>query len=172
MDFSTQKTIVGIDPGKDGALAWFETHSDYVQSFRFKGKAVRAIAEWLYTIWKKSVKDQRELHIFIEKVGVMRHDGRKSASTFGKGTGRLEGYCTMLQVLPGPKSVQLYHVPPATWQTELGCLTGGDKNITKMQAAELFPTQKVVHGNADALLIADYGCKIMGVGRYLNEGDN
>jgi hypothetical protein len=48
-------------------------------------------------------------------------------------------------------------VRPQIWQKELNCLTGGQKNITKQRAQELFPSIKVTHAIADALLIAKYG---------------
>jgi hypothetical protein len=47
-------------------------------------------------------------------------------------------------------------VTPAKWQRELGCLTKGDKNVTKRKAQELFPDVKVTHANADALLLATW----------------
>jgi hypothetical protein len=50
-------------------------------------------------------------------------------------------------------------VRPAAWQKALGCLTGGDKNVSKRRAQELFPQLKVTHATADALLIAYYGTK-------------
>jgi hypothetical protein len=43
------------------------------------------------------------------------------------------------------------------WQKALGCLTKGDKNITKRKAQEMFPGIKVTHATADSLLIAHYG---------------
>jgi len=50
-------------------------------------------------------------------------------------------------------------VRPQVWQKELSCLTGGDKNVSKRRAQELFPHLKVIHATADALLIAHYGTK-------------
>lgn len=38
----------------------------------------------------------------------------------------------------------------------MGCLTNGDKNITKQRAQQLFPSAKVTHKIADALLLAEY----------------
>ncbi len=38
----------------------------------------------------------------------------------------------------------------------LDCMTGGDKNVTKRKAQELFPEIKVTHAIADALLIGEY----------------
>jgi hypothetical protein len=48
-------------------------------------------------------------------------------------------------------------IRPQVWQKELGCLTKGDKNVSKRKAQELFPSMKVTHATADALLIAKYG---------------
>jgi hypothetical protein len=43
------------------------------------------------------------------------------------------------------------------WQKSLGCLTHGDKNVSKAAAQRLFPGMKITHATADALLIAYYG---------------
>lgn len=47
-------------------------------------------------------------------------------------------------------------VVPRVWQAVLGCLSKGDKTITKRRAEQLFPTVKITHSIADALLIAEY----------------
>jgi hypothetical protein len=39
----------------------------------------------------------------------------------------------------------------------MGCLTKGDKNVSKKRAQELFPSIKCTHATSDALLIAEYG---------------
>jgi len=44
----------------------------------------------------------------------------------------------------------------------LGCLSKGDKNVTKAKAQEQFPNIKVTHATADALLIALYGRGMQG----------
>lgn len=38
----------------------------------------------------------------------------------------------------------------------MGCLTKGDKNISKARAQQLFPTAKITHATADALLLAEW----------------
>ena len=48
------------------------------------------------------------------------------------------------------------YVTPLTWQRYLKCKTGGDKNISKQKAQELFPHLKITHAIADALLIGEY----------------
>jgi hypothetical protein len=47
-------------------------------------------------------------------------------------------------------------VTPQKWQKTLGCLTKGDKNVSKRKAQELFPDIKITHAIADSLLIAHY----------------
>jgi hypothetical protein len=42
----------------------------------------------------------------------------------------------------------------------MGCLTKGDKNVSKRKAQELFPSTKVTHAIADSMLIAAYGRKM------------
>ena len=55
--------------------------------------------------------------------------------------------------------ISFERIRPQVWQKSLGCMTGGDKNITKRRAQELFPQLKITHATADALLIAYYGTK-------------
>ena len=48
-------------------------------------------------------------------------------------------------------------VQPASWQRALGCLTKGNKSVSKELATKLFPEVQVTLWNADALLIAEFG---------------
>jgi hypothetical protein len=49
------------------------------------------------------------------------------------------------------------------WQSALNCMSGGNKNVTKGKAIELFPSyhaqrpRGIVHDIADSILIAEYG---------------
>jgi hypothetical protein len=47
-------------------------------------------------------------------------------------------------------------VSPQKWQKAMGCMTKGDKNVSKAKAQQLFPQLKITHAIADALLIAEY----------------
>jgi hypothetical protein len=76
--------------------------------------------------------------------------GVKSAFTFGNGFGHLEMALTAA-------CIPFARIRPQVWQKELGCLTKGDKNVTRKRASELFPTIKCTHAVSDALLIAQYG---------------
>jgi hypothetical protein len=89
---------------------------------------------------------------YIEQVHSSPQMGVKSAFTFGNGFGHLEMALTAA-------GIPFTRVRPQVWQKELGCLTKGDKNITKRKAQELFPSIKATHATSDALLIAHYGTK-------------
>jgi len=80
----------------------------------------------------------------------MPKQGVKSCFTFGNGFGHLE----MALIA---SNVGFRRVRPQAWQKEMQCLTGGDKNVSKRRAQELFPGIKVTHAIADALLIAEFG---------------
>jgi hypothetical protein len=90
------------------------------------------------------------IHAYLEQVYSSPQQGVKSAFTFGNGFGHLEMALTAA-------GIPFTRVRPQIWQKELNCLTGGQKNITKQRAQELFPSIKVTHAIADALLIAKYG---------------
>src|SRR5262249_38817473 len=45
-------------------------------------------------------------------------------------------------------------IAPSSWQKLMSCRTGGNKNVSKARAQQLFPQAHVTHAVADALLIA------------------
>ena len=46
-------------------------------------------------------------------------------------------------------------IEPRQWQDAMECRTGGDKNISKAKAQQLWPELKITHAIADALLLAE-----------------
>ena len=90
---------------------------------------------------------------YIEQVHSSPQMGVKSAFTFGNGFGHLEMALTAC-------GIAFERIRPQAWQKALGCMTKGDKNVSKRRAQELFPTLKITHSTADALLIAEYGRRI------------
>lgn len=140
---------IGIDPGLSGGIAWItdsgivcaikmpETERDVLDLFEGIGGAGGA---------GMSIA-------FLERVGVMPAQGIVSAFTFGKGIGGLRMALTAARI-------RFDEVTPATWQRAMQCLSGGDKNITKRRAQQLFPDRTITHATADALLIAEYGRRL------------
>jgi Holliday junction resolvasome RuvABC endonuclease subunit len=87
---------------------------------------------------------------FIEQVHSSPQMGVKSAFTFGQGYGHLEMALTAA-------NIPFERVRPQKWQQAMGCMTKGDKNVSKRRAQELFPSLKITHAIADCLLIAEFG---------------
>lgn len=148
----SRNLIIGIDPGKRGGIAWGAT--DWIQPHTQKMPAtVHDLAELIYEI---TDNDYATVKCYLERVGVITREkgkpqGVNSMFTFGRGFGQIEG------VLAGMR-VPYEHVGSQVWQSVLKCLTGGDKNVSKAKAQQLFPgILKMTHAIADATLIWEYG---------------
>ena len=135
-------TTIGIDPGKNGGIAWITDGKPCVEK----------MPETLQDLWELifDIQFGRDTKAFIESVSSSPQMGVKSAFTFGNGFGHLE------MALTGA-GVPFERVRPQAWQKTMGCMTKGDKNVSKRRAQELFPSVKLTHSTADALLIAEYG---------------
>ena len=143
---------IGVDPGANGAIAWIDE----------RGKScVEKMPDTLQDLWElirditnfpRSAIDGRKYKAYIEQVSSSPQMGVVSAFSFGRGYGNLEMALTAA-------GIPFERVRPQVWQKAMGCMTKGDKNISKAKAQELFPDKKVIHATADALLIALYGAK-------------
>lgn len=140
--------VIGIDPGRSGGIALLSS---------WEPRAIK-IAETPRDIYRQLSEYQAlddGAFCFLEKVHSMPGQGVASTFKFGQGFGWLEMALVALFI---PYEL----VTPQKWQKHLGCLTKGDKNVTKKKAQELFPAVKVTHAIADALLIAEYGRRVRG----------
>jgi len=117
------------------------------------GKHVETIklSETQHDVWLWLDECPRESIGFavIEKVHSSPQMGVVSAFSFGKSF----GFCEAVLVAAG---VRYELATPQKWMKAMGCMTGGDKKISKARAQALFPDVKVTHAIADALLIAEY----------------
>jgi len=146
-------TIIGIDPGKSGGIAW---HDGTVMQ-------VAKTPETLPDLWElirhismggdTSNPFRAPCHAFIEFVHSSPQMGVVSAFSFGNGYGHLEMALVCAEI-------PFERVRPQKWQKDLQCLTKGDKNVSKARAQELFPHLKLTHATADACLICEYGRRI------------
>ena len=137
------KLSIGIDPGLSGGVAFIpDSGTPWAHKMPETDRD-------LVDLLRDSI-NMFEARAFIELVHSSPQMGVKSAFTFGEGYGRLQMALTAL-------GVPYERVRPQVWQKAMGCLTKGDKNVSKRKAQELFPAIKVTHAIADALLIAEYG---------------
>lgn len=149
--------IIGIDPGVRGGAALLTERGAVVETIAFNGLKEKELA-CAFRHWHSLAPAAQ---VWIEKVGYIRGDGAMGSFTFGSIYGLLRGI-----VLAQPWEPR--YVYPQLWQAALGCMTGGNKNVSKGKAIALFPeynTERkrgITHDIADALLIAEYGRRRLG----------
>lgn len=132
---------MGIDPGKSGAVVVMDEDGE-VNLCKLDGTE-RDIADFMRTY-------RRDCEFaFLERVSAMPRQGVSSTFKFGTSYGFLRG-CLISMEIP------FEEVTPQKWQKAMGCMTHGDKNISKARAQQSFPRMKITHAIADALLIAEH----------------
>lgn len=139
---ASSENYLGIDPGKSGAMAIVGPTGELVSLIRLK-ETHHDVWEWL-----DSHRDGVAFAV-LEKVHSMPKQGVASSFKFGVSY----GFCQGMLVAAG---IRFDLVTPQKWQKTLGCMSRGDKNVTKARAQELFPGERVIHATADALLLAEY----------------
>lgn len=133
---------IGIDPGLSGGIAKLNYDGTFLSAEKMP-PTERDIYDALAAL------DGGPETAMIEKVSASPQMGVTSAFTFGKGYGGLRMALTA-------SGIPFDEVTPQRWQKAMQCLTGGDKNVSKRRAQQLFPQVKVTHAIADALIIAEY----------------
>lgn len=138
------KSYIGIDPGKSGGIS-------IISPGRVPGtfNMPETVMDLWDTIHEMKLWAGTESKAVLELVHSSPQMGVKSAFTFGHGYGQLEMALTAA-------GIPWQHVRPPKWQKDMGCLTKGDKNVTKRMAQQLFPGVKVTHAIADSLLLAEW----------------
>jgi len=137
-------TTIGIDAGKNGGIAWITDGKPCVEK----------MPDTLQDLWElfRDITSEGECRAYLEQIHSSPQMGVVSSFTFGNGFGHLEMALTAA-------GIPFERVRPQVWQKAMGCMTRGDKNVSKRRAQELFPSIKITHAIADALLIASYGAK-------------
>lgn len=154
------KTIVAIDPGASGGIAF--QHGDGKAACMPMPETEGDILDILRTIKNESAFEETEPVAFVEEVGGYTAGNPAPGSAmfnFGRGFGFILG------VLQSHKyRVEL--VRPQKWQQPLGigkasgCAKKTEwKGKLKEKAQQLYPHLKVTLKTADALLILEHGRK-------------
>lgn len=131
---------IGIDPGQSGGVAFITPMATKAYN----------MPDTERDIWNLFLVDSPHKYFaVIERVHSMPRQGVASSFKFGMSYGALR----MALVASG---IPFEDVTPQKWQKALGCLSGGDKNVTKQRAQSLFPQLKITHKTADSLLLAEY----------------
>lgn len=147
---------VGIDPGQSGGIAVLAVRDGLVTQATAHampdtdGDVCALLTDILTTATYTAV------FVRLEQVHAMPKQGLASTAKFMRHFGMLQGVLQAVMMLAGDKPRQWDLVSPAKWQRALGCLSGGDKAVTKAKAQRLFPELRITHATADALLLAEY----------------
>lgn len=135
---------VGIDPGQSGSISVLYPCGAPTY-FIFKDATEMDTSNFFRGLEERPEK----VFAMLERVNAFPGQGVSSTWKFGQHYGFLRGMLTAHRI---PFEL----VTPRKWQAEMGCLTGGDKNISKAAAQRLYPKERITHANADSLLIATY----------------
>jgi len=154
--------IAGIDPGLSGAMTLITEESNIYAVYPFKHYTYHDISEAIKKLYYMGGPVPAIQKAYIEKVHSMPAQGVSSSFKFGLNFGIIQGLLIGLEI-------PLEFVTPQKWMKAMQCMTGGDKNVTKIRAQQLFPKWKITHGNADSILIAEYGRRIEIAGCHLAE---
>ncbi len=133
---------IGIDPGINGGIAALEADG-FVASVAPMPSSDR---DMLTKLNEMKIGSSRAMLEFVRSSPQM---GVASSFKFGCGYGGL-------RMALAAYEIPFDEVTPLKWQNAMGCRTRGDKNVSKRRAQELFPSLKVTHALADALLLAEY----------------
>jgi len=142
---------LGIDPGESGAAVLIKSEKskievDHIFTF-YEGQSDLDIAESIEDIsWHIDSCVIEQLHAYPKRGSI--------------GNFKLGRHYGMLRAFLTSYGISFTEATPQKWQRAMGCLTGGNKNVTKKKAQELFPDVKVTHAIADALLLAEYARRI------------
>ena len=150
--------IVGIDPGKTGAIAVVNERICAVVDtpvFGTRSRPGDLNPDGMISV----LRSMEPHHVYIETQQAMPKQGVSSTFCTGYGYGLWVGIITTLG-LPWTA------VRPAAWKrVMLAGLDKTDKSVSRIAAARLFPqvaadlSRVSDHGRAEALLIAAYGQK-------------
>jgi crossover junction endodeoxyribonuclease RuvC len=154
-----EKTILGIDPGFKGALAFITAQAKCVydmptEEFKVNGFKRKRLSKGEIA---GLIRRHAPTHAFLEAVHARPRDGSVAAFSFGRGYGTLE---TILELTDIPCT----EVSPQRWKHAMACTA--DKVGAVMRASHLMPELAaqfrgarggILDGRAEAALIALYG---------------
>jgi hypothetical protein len=137
--------FLGIDPGASGGVAVLDDGEYWLCA------KMPDTPHELARLLREVTDDPAGAEAFavVERVSAMPGQGVSSTFKFGASFGLIQGVLAAVGI---PYEL----VSPGVWQKAMGCLSKGDKNVTKAAALRRFPQVKVTHAVADALLLADF----------------
>lgn len=150
--------VLGIDPGKSGALVWLDadtkrvvTYVDMPQNGIELSRSLRLAPEI-----KFAVIEAVSAMTYTDEEGKKRGQGAAASFNFGFGAGMLDGALCAL-------GIPIYYVVPGTWKALYGLSSDKSKSIelAKKKFPQFAPqlTLKKHDGRAEAALLALFGAE-------------
>lgn len=152
-------TIIGIDPGIQGAVAWVSPAGHLIEVADLPVQKIKGRSVLMPAVLAAMLAKRPPAHAYLEKVGTRPGEGAVGAFSFGRGVGMIEGVLAALGVPMTP-------VTPNEWKREQR-LTA-DKGAARARAAQLWPglagqfMRVKDDGRAEAALIARHGANSIG----------
>jgi hypothetical protein len=151
------KTIIGIDPGANGAISFTNTEEEKIHYYKCHE---RISGRRLTVSTALNAYRSKEAIAYIEKVHAMPHDGRSSLFKFGV------NYGAWLGILNSIKGItKIVEVSPQKWMKfweeqnnfKLPKEKKDRKNALKDIASIFIQPEKATLWSADSILITMYG---------------
>jgi hypothetical protein len=151
-----EEIVMGVDPGNSGGFAVLSANKEVIATAKFDG--LTETDTW--DAMKEYTLSPNLVMVVLEEVSAMPDQGVTSVFTFGDSWGFLRGLLVA-------SAARREYVRPQKWQKifslpttkECGSKTA-KKNANKAEAQRQFPSVKMTHAIADALLIAEYARRI------------
>jgi len=143
--------FLGIDPGQSGAIVALRSSGEFAGWWTLK-QTPRDLYDCLAYLGKTFPVQL----VTVEKLWALpnrmttAHRGSQGTWKLGVSYGMIQGFLVACKL-------RAEFVAPLTWQTYFGCVTKGDKNVSKQKAEDLWPNVKFTKRYADATLLAEYG---------------
>ena len=144
--------FLGVDVGAAGGIAVIDAKGCAVLTSKMPETDEDILSVFRHAVGLAHVVGAPEAggcRAVLEKVHASPQMGVVSAFSFG-------GSYRAARMAMVAAAVAFDEVTPFKWQRRLECVSGGDKNVTKARAQQLFPGVKVTHALADALLLAEF----------------
>lgn len=150
-------TLIAIDPGAKGGVAWCHRPHLGIHAVKMPGTEKDTVEIFTGILADRKLltvpgDEDPGVRCVIEHVHAMPKQGVTSMFNFGKGYGFLRGTLVAL-------GIPFEEVKPAQWQRPYGLLKRKDetniqkKNRHKQKAQNLYPSLKLTHMTADAVMI-------------------
>jgi crossover junction endodeoxyribonuclease RuvC len=144
-------TLLAIDPGQGGALAWVTSDGHLVDAVDMPIVEVRGKRRVSASDVAALMRTREVCAVVIEGVASRPGQGVSSSFSFGYGAGLLEGVAAGL-------GLPVHVIPAATWKRRAG--VSADKGVARQMASRLWPGASKLFsrvrddGRAEAALLA------------------